>query len=74
MNVLYGSSIADSGEIKNRRPTQQHPLPRDAISCGWHGPPAFHAAGAMSVIDNVILGDRRAGTRPRSHFRRDSPA
>jgi simple sugar transport system ATP-binding protein len=64
MNVLYGLLRADRGEIHlDGRRTPSH-SPHDAIAAGvgmvhQH----FMLAGAMSVLDNVLLGDRRQGQR-----------
>jgi len=62
MNILYGMVRPDGGEIR----IDGHPMeirsPRDAIR---HGIGMVHQhfmlAGAMSVLDNVLLGDRREG-------------
>ena len=62
MNILYGIVQRDSGEIRiDGRPAEIH-SPREAIRQGigmvhQH----FMLAGAMNVIDNVLLGDRREG-------------
>jgi simple sugar transport system ATP-binding protein len=62
MNVLYGLVRPDSGRILiDGRPVEMR-SPRDAIAVGvgmvhQH----FMLAGALSVVDNVLLGDRRAG-------------
>src|SRR5438552_11857256 len=60
MNILYGIVQRDGGEIRiDGRPAEIH-SPREAIRQGigmvhQH----FMLAGAMNVIDNVLLGDRR---------------
>jgi len=62
MNILYGMVQRDGGEIRiDGRPVNLI-SPRDAIANGigmvhQH----FMLAGAMSVLDNVLLGDRREG-------------
>src|SRR5712671_888484 len=62
MNILYGMVQRDGGEIRiDGRPVNLI-SPRDAITNGigmvhQH----FMLAGAMSVLDNVLLGDRREG-------------
>jgi general nucleoside transport system ATP-binding protein len=60
MNVLYGLIRPDAGEILVEGATAALASPRHAIARGigmvhQH----FMLAGAMSVLDNVILGDRR---------------
>ena len=62
MNILYGLLRADSGTILIAgQPVKIH-SPQDALLAGigmvhQH----FMLAGAMTVLDNVLLGDRRAG-------------
>src|SRR6267142_2587111 len=62
MNILYGMVQRDGGEIRiDGRPVDVL-SPRDAIANGigmvhQH----FMLAGAMSVLDNVLLGDQREG-------------
>src|SRR3954469_8386969 len=62
MNVAYGLLRPDAGELRVAgRPTTFR-SPRDAIAAGvgmvhQH----FMLAGAMTVLDNVLLGDRRVG-------------
>ncbi|HEV8378138.1 MAG TPA: ABC transporter ATP-binding protein [Tepidisphaeraceae bacterium] len=60
MNILYGMVQRDGGDIRiDARPVDIH-SPRDAIA---HGIGMVHQhfmlAGAMSVLDNVLLGDQR---------------
>jgi ABC-type uncharacterized transport system ATPase subunit len=60
MNILYGMVSRDGGEIRLDGRAVEINSPRDAIGQGigmvhQH----FMLAGAMSVIDNVLLGDRR---------------
>ena len=62
MNVAYGMIPADSGEIRVRGIQTKLRSPADAIAAGigmvhQH----FMLAGAISVLDNVLLGDPRAG-------------
>src|SRR6185295_6675240 len=62
MNILYGLVQRDSGEIRIYGQAVDVRSPRDAIARGigmvhQH----FMLAGAMSVIDNLLLGDQRAG-------------
>lgn len=62
MNVVYGLVAADSGEILIDGKPAAIRSPRDAIARGigmvhQH----FMLAGAMSVLDNILLGDRRQG-------------
>src|SRR5438105_14516996 len=61
MNLLYGIVQRDGGEIRIDGRLAEIHSPREAIRQGigmvhQH----FMLAGAMSVIDNVLLGDRRA--------------
>src|SRR5205085_1097678 len=61
MNVAYGLLRPDRGQVRiDDRPVRLR-SPADAIAAGvgmvhQH----FMLAGAMSVLDNVLLGDRRA--------------
>src|SRR5437016_4829691 len=61
MNILYGLLRSDSGQILiDQQPVGPFRSPRDAISAGigmvhQH----FMLAGALSVLDNILLGDRR---------------
>jgi simple sugar transport system ATP-binding protein len=62
MNVLYGLLRPDAGAILLRGNPRQIRSPQAALAAGigmvhQH----FMLAGAMSVLDNVLLGDRRAG-------------
>jgi general nucleoside transport system ATP-binding protein len=62
MNVLYGLLRADGGEIRIDGRHAAIRSPQDALAAGvgmvhQH----FMLAGAMTVLDNVLLGDRRAG-------------
>src|SRR5436189_4180981 len=62
MNILYGLVQRDSGKLKIDGRAVDIRSPRHAIARGigmvhQH----FMLAGAMSVIDNVLLGDQRAG-------------
>jgi simple sugar transport system ATP-binding protein len=62
MNVAYGLIAADAGQIRVTGKAARFGSPRDAIAAGigmvhQH----FMLAGAMTVLDNVLLGDRRAG-------------
>src|SRR4051812_8099981 len=62
MNILYGMVQRDGGEIRIDGKTVEINSPRDAIANGigmvhQH----FMLAGAHSVLDNVLLGDRREG-------------
>jgi len=62
MNMLYGMVQRDGGEIRIDGRAIELNSPRDAIAGGigmvhQH----FMLAGAMSVLDNVLLGDRREG-------------
>jgi simple sugar transport system ATP-binding protein len=62
MNVAYGMLAPDGGEIRMNRAPVSLRSPRDAIAqqigmVHQH----FMLAGALSVLDNVLLGDRRAG-------------
>jgi simple sugar transport system ATP-binding protein len=63
MNVAYGLLRPDAGEIRvaGERVGRRFASPRDAIAAGigmvhQH----FMLAPAMTVLDNVLLGDRRA--------------
>lgn len=60
MNILYGMVQRDGGEIRVGGRSVDVNSPRDAIA---HGIGMVHQhfmlAGAMSVLDNVLLGDRR---------------
>jgi len=62
MNILYGMVQRDSGEIRSAGRPVDINSPRDAIA---HGIGMVHQhfmlAGAMSVLENVLLGDRREG-------------
>src|SRR4051812_1100122 len=62
MNVAYGLLRPDAGTIDVDGRPRTFPSPRDAIDAGvgmvhQH----FMLAGAMTVLDNVLLGDRRVG-------------
>ncbi len=62
MNVAYGLIRADAGEIRIDGRVANLKSPADAIAAGvgmvhQH----FMLAGAMSVLDNILLGDRRIG-------------
>jgi simple sugar transport system ATP-binding protein len=62
MNVAYGLLKPDDGEIRANGKSVALRSPADAIAVGigmvhQH----FMLAGAMSVLDNVLLGDRRSG-------------
>jgi simple sugar transport system ATP-binding protein len=62
MNILYGLLRPDGGEILLGGQPADFRSPRDAIDAGvgmvhQH----FMLAGAMTVLDNVLLGDRRQG-------------
>src|SRR5205823_5281264 len=62
MNILYGMVQRDGGKIQIDGRAVEINSPRDAIANGigmvhQH----FMLAGAMSVLDNVLLGDRREG-------------
>ena len=62
MNILYGLLRPDSGQIRLDGQAAQIHSPRDAIAAGigmvhQH----FMLAQSMSVLDNVLLGDRRQG-------------
>jgi len=62
MNVCYGLLKPDTGQIRANGAALSPRSPRDAIAAGigmvhQH----FMLAGAMTVLDNVLLGDRRAG-------------
>lgn len=62
MNILYGLIRADAGAIRIEDRPADLRSPRDALARGvgmvqQH----FALAGAMTVLDNVLLGDRRAG-------------
>ena len=62
MNILYGMVQRDGGELRIDGRAAEINSPRDAIANGigmvhQH----FMLAGAMSVLDNVLLGDRREG-------------
>src|SRR5215216_115928 len=62
MNILYGMVHRDGGGIRIDGQAVEINSPRDAIAYGigmvhQH----FMLAGAMSVLDNVLLGDRREG-------------
>jgi general nucleoside transport system ATP-binding protein len=62
MNIFYGMVQRDSGEIRIDGWPVEIRSPRDAIR---HGIGMVHQhfmlAGAMSVLDNVLLGDQREG-------------
>src|SRR5438067_657224 len=58
MNVLYGLLRADAGEIVVKGKAVKFRSPHDAVTAGvgmvhQH----FMLAGAMTVLDNVLLGD-----------------
>jgi simple sugar transport system ATP-binding protein len=60
MNVAYGMLRPDGGAIRRNDLVTTFRSPRDAIAAGvgmvhQH----FMLAGAMTVLDNVLLGDRR---------------
>src|SRR4051812_18073970 len=62
MNIAYGMLAPDGGEIRMKGTHLSLRSPRDAIAQGigmvhQH----FMLAGALSVADNVLLGDRRVG-------------
>jgi ABC-type uncharacterized transport system ATPase subunit len=62
MNVLYGLLQPDGGEILLEGKRARISSPQAALSQGigmvhQH----FMLAGAMTVLDNILLGDRRAG-------------
>src|SRR5258706_231631 len=62
MNILYGMVQRDGGQIRIDGRAAEINSPRDAIANGigmvhQH----FMLAGAMSVLDNVLLGDLREG-------------
>jgi simple sugar transport system ATP-binding protein len=62
MNVLYGLLKPDDGQILINASPVTIRSPRDALAAGigmvhQH----FMLAGAMTVLDNVLLGDPRAG-------------
>ncbi|HSI33163.1 MAG: ABC transporter ATP-binding protein [Phycisphaerae bacterium] len=62
MNVAYGLLRPDAGEIRVGGAPASFRSPRDAIAAGvgmvhQH----FALAPALTVLDNVILGDRRIG-------------
>src|SRR2546423_713519 len=62
MNIVYGMVQRDGGKIQIDGRAVEINSPRDAIANGigmvhQH----FMLAGAMSVLDNVLLGDRREG-------------
>src|SRR3989440_5339831 len=62
MNILYGMVQRDGGEIRIDGRAVHLISPRDAIANGigmvhQH----FMLAGALSVLDNVLLGDHRQG-------------
>src|SRR4051794_40019259 len=62
MNVAYGMLRPDAGTISVNDRLASFRSPRDAIASGvgmvhQH----FMLAGAMTVLDNVLLGDRRGG-------------
>ena len=62
MNILYGLLRADAGAIEMDGHAVKIHSPQDALTAGigmvhQH----FMLAGAMTVLDNVLLGDRRAG-------------
>jgi general nucleoside transport system ATP-binding protein len=62
MNILYGMMQRDGGDIRIDGRPVNIVSPRDAIA---HGIGMVHQhfmlAGAMSMLDNVLLGDRREG-------------
>jgi simple sugar transport system ATP-binding protein len=62
MNILYGMVRPDGGEVRIDGHEVEIRSPRDAIK---HGIGMVHQhfmlARAMTVLDNVLLGDRRAG-------------
>ena len=64
MNVLYGLVRPDAGEIRVEGTPVSLRSPADAIA---HGVGMVHQhftlAPAMTVLDNVLLGDRRQGAR-----------
>ena len=61
MNIAYGMLAPDGGQIRMTGTPITLRSPRDAIA---HGIGMVHQhfmlAGALSVLDNVLLGDRRA--------------
>src|SRR4051794_39321063 len=62
MNIAYGLLRPDGGEIRVKGNAIRFGSPADAIAAGTgmvhqH----FMLAGAMSVLDNILLGDRRIG-------------
>jgi simple sugar transport system ATP-binding protein len=62
MNVAYGLVRPETGRLSVRGREVRFRSPRDAIAAGvgmvhQH----FMLAGAMTVLDNVLLGDRRLG-------------
>jgi simple sugar transport system ATP-binding protein len=62
MNALYGLVRPDAGEVRIDRARVAIRSPKDAIALGigmvhQH----FMLAGGMTVLDNVLLGDRRQG-------------
>jgi simple sugar transport system ATP-binding protein len=70
MNVAYGMVRPDGGGVRAGGREVRFGSPREAIAAGvgmvhQH----FMLAGAMTVLDNVLLGDRRA---PRWLSRRDA--
>ena len=62
MNIAYGMLAPDGGQIRMNAAPLALRSPRDAIA---HGIGMVHQhfmlAPALSVLDNVLLGDRRAG-------------
>lgn len=62
MNVAYGLIRPDAGRVRVEGREVRFGSPADAIAAGigmvhQH----FMLAGAMSVLDNILLGDRRVG-------------
>ena len=63
MNVLYGLIRPDAGEIRIDGTPVSLRSPADAIGhCVGMVHQHFTLAPAMTVLDNVLLGDRRQGT------------